>query len=58
MKIAGAVRVIKEQEVLPDGSTLDQHGIIDGATVNIVIEPDKEINLNIKLGPKEYSHIP
>ena len=58
MKIAGAVRVIKEQEVLPDGSTLDQYGIIDGATVNIVIEPDKEINLNIKLGPKEYSHIP
>ena len=56
MKITGAVRVIKGQKVLPDDSTLDEHGIIDGATVNIVIEPDKEINLKIKLGPKELSH--
>ena len=56
MKISGAVRVIKGQEVLPDGSTLDEHGIIDGATVNIVIEPDKEISLKIKLGPKEFTH--
>ena len=55
MKISGAVRVIKGQEVLPDGSTLDEHGIIDGSTVNIVIEPEKEINLNIKLGPKEFN---
>ena len=56
MKISGAVRVIKGHEVLPDGSTLEEHGIIDGSTVNIVIEPDKEINLRIKLGPKEFSH--
>ena len=56
MKISGAVRVIKGQEVLPDGSTLEEHGIIDGSTVNIVIEPDKEINLEIKLGPKEFTH--
>ena len=56
MKISGAVRVIKGQEVLPDGSTLDEHGIIDGSTVNIVIEPEKEINLQIKLGPKEFTH--
>ena len=48
--------MIKGQEVLPDGSTLDEHGIIDGSTVNIVIEPDKEINLNMKLGPTEFSH--
>ena len=52
MKITGAVRVIKGQEVLPEGSTLDEHEIIDGSTVNIVIEPDKEINLKMKLGPK------
>ena len=55
MKITGAVRVIKGQEVLPDGSTLDKHGITDGSAVNIVIEPDKEISLQIKLGPKVFS---
>ena len=55
MKIIGAVRVIKGQDVLPDGSTLDEHEIIDGSTVNIVIEPDKEINLKMKLGPKEFT---
>ena len=53
MKITGAVRVIKGQEVLPDSSTLDEHGIIDGSTVNIVIEPEKEIILKIKLGGLE-----
>ena len=56
MKITGAVRVIKGQDVLPDGSTLEKQEIIDGSTVNIVIEPDKEINLKIKLGPKEFTH--
>ena len=56
MKIPGAVRVIKEQEILPDGGTLEEHGIIDGSMVNSVIEPDKEINLNIKLSPKQFSH--
>ena len=55
MKITGAVRVIKGQNILPDGSTLEQHGIIDGSTVNIIIEPDKKINLKMKLGPKEFS---
>ena len=56
MKISGSVRVIKGQEVLPDDSTLEEHGIIDGSTVNIVIEPEKEINLCIKLGPTEFTH--
>ena len=51
MKITGAVRVIKGQEVLPDGSTLDEHAITDGSTVNIVIEPEKEISIKIKWGP-------
>ena len=48
--------MIKGQEVLPDGGTLDEHGIIDGSTINIIIEPDKEINLTFKLGPKEFTH--
>ena len=55
MKITGAVRVIKGQEVLQDGSTLEEHGIIDGSTVNIVIEPDKEINLRVKIGLKKVT---
>ena len=54
MKITGSVRVIKGQEVLPDGSTLEEHGIIDGSTINIVIEPEKEINLIMKLSPKAF----
>ena len=52
MKITAAVRIIKGQKVLPEGSTLEEHGITDGSTVNIVIEPDKEISLQVKLGPK------
>ena len=45
------VRVIKGQEILKDGSTLEEQGITDGSTVNI-------ININIitmKLGPKEVT---
>ena len=56
LKITGAVRVIKGQEVLPDGSTLDEQGIIDGSTVNIVIEPDKEITIQIMLGPQKNKY--
>ena len=52
MKIIGAVRVIKGQEVLRDGSTLEEHGVTDGSTINIVIEPAKEINLHVKHGPR------
>ena len=55
MKISGAVRVIKGQEVLADDSTLDEHGIIDGSTVNIVIEPEREISLNMNLGPLKFA---
>ena len=56
LKICGAVRVIQGQKVLQDDNTLEGHGITDGSTVNIVIEPDKEINLQIKLGSKEITH--
>ena len=48
--------MIQRQKVLQDGSTLEGHGITDGSTVNIVIEPDKEINLQIKLGSKEITY--
>ena len=52
-KITGAVRILKGQEILPDDSTLVQHNISDGDTVNIVIEPDKKITVEVvcNLGP-------
>ena len=54
MKIAGAVRVIKGQKVLPNGSTLVEHGITDGSTINIITETDEELKkFKVKLGPKE-----
>ena len=55
MKITDAVEVIKGQEVLPDGSTLDEHGIIDGSTVNIDIKPHTMVNVRMKLGPADFS---
>ena len=50
MNIIAAIRVNKAQGVLQDGSTLEERDITDGSTVNIVIEPDKEINLCVKPG--------
>ena len=51
-KITGAVRIMKGHEILPDDSTLVQYNISDGDTVNIVIEPDKQITVEVicKLG--------
>ena len=48
--------MIQGQKVLQDGNTLEGHGITDGSTVNIIIEPDKDINLQIKLGSKEITY--
>ena len=55
-KITAPVRLLKGQEVLPDGSTLEEHGITDGSTVNIVIEPEKEISLEICFGPEMFMY--
>ena len=57
MNIKAAVRVKKGQRVLPDGSTLEEQGITDGSTVNIVIEPEKEINLHMSLGSWQFTYI-
>ena len=46
-KITGGVRILKGQEVLPDDSTLAQHNISDGDTVNIIIEPAKQITVEV-----------
>ena len=59
MKVSRVIEVIKGQEVLPDGGTLDEHGIIDGSTVNRAtspdIKPDTAVNLRMKLGPADFS---
>ena len=55
MQISGVVRVIKGPEILTDDSTSKEHGIIDGSTVNIITEPDRKINLCVKLGPKKVT---
>ena len=41
------MRILKRQEILPDYSTLIQHNISDGVTVNIVIEPSKQITVDV-----------
>ena len=46
-KMTGGVRILKEQEVLPDDSTLAQHNISDGDTVSIIIEPAKQITVEV-----------
>ena len=56
MNITAPVRVIKGQNVLPDGSTLEEQEITDGSTVNIVIEPEKEIHLNISMGSWQFTY--
>ena len=53
-EINGPIRVLKGQNVLQDGSTLEENAITDGSTVNILIEPDQCININVKCGPKVY----
>ena len=46
-KITGAMRILKGQEMLPDDSTLVQHNILDGDTINVIIEPDKQITVEV-----------
>ena len=48
-KISGVVRLLNGQETLPDDSTLVQNNISDGDTLSALIEPDKEISVQIKL---------
>ena len=48
------MRILKGQKILPDDSTLAQHNISDGDTVNIVIEPEKKIVLNVQFGPQIF----
>ena len=55
-KITGAVRILKGQEILPDDSTLVQHNISDGDTVNIFIEPEKQITVEVVCNLGTFKH--
>ena len=50
------MRILKGQEILPDDSTLAEHGITDDDTVNIVIEPEKKITIKVLKAPGLLSH--
>ena len=50
------MRILKGQEILPDDSTLVQHNISDGNTVNVLIEPEHDISIEVQCGPKVYKH--
>ena len=56
MEIDNPVRVLKGQELLPNHNTLKECGFPDGSTVNIIVEPDKQINIILKLGPKRIHY--
>ena len=51
------MRILKGQEILPDDSTLVQHNISDDDIVNVLIEPEKDIEIELQCGPKTYKHI-
>ena len=44
------MRVLKGKEGLPDDSTLDEHNITEGDVLNIITEPDKDINIQVRCG--------
>ena len=50
------MRILKKQEILPDDSTLVQHNISDGGTVNIVIEPEKQIVVVVSCNLGTFKH--
>ena len=56
-KVTGAVRILKGQEILPDDNSVAQYNISDGDTLNIIIEPVKEITITIKPGNSALSDV-
>ena len=42
--------------MLPDDSTLVQHNISDGDTVRVLIEPERNIQVEVQCGPMVYKH--
>ena len=50
------MRILKGQEILPDDSTLVQHNISDGDTVNIIVEPDKQIIVYVSCTLGTFKH--
>ena len=50
------MRILKGQEILPDDSTLVQHNISDGDTVNVLIEPNHDISVKVQCRSFQYKH--
>ena len=50
------MRTLKGDEIVPDDSTLVQHNISDGDTVNVLIEPEHNIEVEVQCGPIVYKH--
>ena len=48
------IKVLKGQKILQDGSILEEQGITDASTVNILMELEQCISINVKCGPKIY----
>ena len=46
----GAVRILKGKDVPPDDNTLVQLNLTNGTTLNIVIEPEKQITIQVDQG--------
>ena len=53
-KVTGVVRMFRGKYTIPDDSTLDELNIMDGNTVNFLIEPDQCVNIYVECGPKTY----
>ena len=50
------MRILKGQEILSDDSTLIQHNISDGDIINIVIEPAKQIAVEVVCNLGTFKH--
>ena len=48
------IKVLKGQKILQDGSILEEQGITDASTVNILMDLEQCISINVKCGPKIY----
>ena len=55
MGICQPVRLLKGKKMLREAATLEQCQLTHGATVNIVTEPEKNVNLKVKIGQKKVA---
>ena len=48
--------MLRGQDILSDDSTLHEHGITDGDTLNIIIGPKKQVTIDVTCGPRTFQH--